>query len=115
MRDSLLLGEAPFASHALYTQPGVLRDDIHEERVLGINAGFQHREAAVMTIFYVNLGWSSGMKQGLEHCKDTGSLWIIRTLPPDWDRRFQVARFTAFMFATAVFLGIVAGLFAASH
>lgn len=48
MRDCLLLlrGESPFASHALYTQEGVLRDDVPEERMHGISAGFAWREAA---------------------------------------------------------------------
>jgi len=32
MRDCLLKGEAPFASHGLYTQEGVLDDTIPEER-----------------------------------------------------------------------------------
>lgn len=40
MRDSLLRGEAPFASHAIYTQPGMLRDEIQAERDWGIEAGF---------------------------------------------------------------------------
>ena len=32
VRDSLLRGEAPIASHLLYTQPGVLRDNVAGER-----------------------------------------------------------------------------------
>jgi hypothetical protein len=39
VRDSLLRGEAPIASHLLYTQPGVLNDDIEAERQHGIDAG----------------------------------------------------------------------------
>ena len=39
LRDSLLRGEAPIASHLLYTQRGVLNDRIPEERALGILAG----------------------------------------------------------------------------
>jgi len=39
LRDSLLRGEAPIASHLLYTQKGVLDDRIREERALGIAAG----------------------------------------------------------------------------
>lgn len=30
--DSLRRGESPFASHLLYTQPGILRDDDYAER-----------------------------------------------------------------------------------
>jgi hypothetical protein len=58
MRDCLLRGEAPFASHALYTQPGVLNDDVPEDRNLGIDAVFAWREHADLTVFYVDLGWS---------------------------------------------------------
>lgn len=39
LHDCLLRGEAPIASHLLYTQPGVLDDDRPEERKLGIEAG----------------------------------------------------------------------------
>ena len=34
--DCLRRGEAPIASHLLYTQPGVLDDDVPEERAQGI-------------------------------------------------------------------------------
>jgi hypothetical protein len=43
LRDSLKRGEAPLASHALYTQEGVLNDDDPDERKLGIEAGFARR------------------------------------------------------------------------
>jgi len=39
LRDCLLRGEAPFASHLLYTQPGVLDDTLPDERACGIEAG----------------------------------------------------------------------------
>ena len=39
LRDSLLRGEGPITSHLLYTQPGVLDDQIPEERQMGIDAG----------------------------------------------------------------------------
>lgn len=66
MRDSLQRGEAPYASHLLYTQDGVLDDTIKEERNLGIQAGFAWREMATATVVYVDLGISEGMKQGIE-------------------------------------------------
>lgn len=58
MRDSLLRGEAPIASHLLYTQPGVLDDNLPHERELGIAAGLAVADRAV---FYVDRGWSGGM------------------------------------------------------
>ncbi len=39
MRDCFMRGEFPFASHLLYTQDGILDDDLLEERKLGISAG----------------------------------------------------------------------------
>jgi hypothetical protein len=62
MRDCLLRDEAPYASHALYTQLGVLDDGIPAERERGIAAGFAWREQAELVVFYVDLGWSRGME-----------------------------------------------------
>lgn len=39
LRDSLMRGETPVASHLLYTQTGVLDDSDPAERELGISAG----------------------------------------------------------------------------
>lgn len=61
LRDSLRHGEAPIASHLLYTQPGVLDDGIANERALGIEAGLAWRRVADAAAFYVDLGWSTGM------------------------------------------------------
>ena len=66
MADSLSRGEAPFASHGLYTQPGVLDDTNPAERVLGIEAGFAWREVANATIVYADLGISPGMQSGID-------------------------------------------------
>ena len=41
VRDSLLRGESPIASHLLYTQEGILNDEIESERMHGINAGLE--------------------------------------------------------------------------
>lgn len=43
LRDCLERGEAPIASHLLYTQPGVLDDTVPEQRALGIAAGLAWR------------------------------------------------------------------------
>lgn len=65
MHDCFLRGEAPFASHALYTQPGVLDDHDAAQRELGIQGGFSWRERADATVVYTDLGLSSGMRYGL--------------------------------------------------
>lgn len=54
-------GEAPIASHLLYTQPGVLDDSLPQERALGIAAGLAWRAVAQAAVFYVDRGWSKGM------------------------------------------------------
>jgi hypothetical protein len=87
MADCLQRGEAPYASHALYTQPGVLDDLKPEERKLGIEAGFAWREAAERTVFYLDLGWSSGMKLGIEDCKLKGKPFETRMLGAPWGQR----------------------------
>ncbi len=68
VRDSILRGEAPFASHLLYTQPGILRDEDKDERALGIETGFAFRRLCTVVAFYTDLGISAGMKQALERC-----------------------------------------------
>src|SRR5262245_19951132 len=65
MRDVLLRGEAPMASHLLYTQPNVLSDDDFAERRLGIAAGLAWGHAARLTVVYIDLDITEGMQQGI--------------------------------------------------
>ncbi|XKH55566.1 hypothetical protein LG293_09875 [Citricoccus nitrophenolicus] len=65
MADSLSRGEAPFASHLLYTQPGVLDDTDPDERQDGIEAGLVWGRTADLTAVYVDHGVSAGMSQGI--------------------------------------------------
>jgi hypothetical protein len=81
LRDCLLRGEAPFASHGLYTQLGVLDDDIPAEREHGILAGFAFRHAAVLTVVYADLGISHGMELGIADAREHGLPVEYRTLP----------------------------------
>lgn len=80
MSDCIKRGEAPFASHALYTQPGVLDDTIPEERALGILAGFWWATKAAKRAVYVDLGISEGMKRGIEHAKSIGQPVEMRSI-----------------------------------
>lgn len=86
MRDCLLRQEAPYASHALYTQEGVLNDDIKEERQHGIESGFAFRLAAKKTVVYTDRGMSGGMKMGIEHSNKVGIPVEYRSLP-QWAER----------------------------
>ena len=72
LADCLRRGEAPFASHLLYTQDGVLRDEDNDERTSGINAGFAWHECADAVTVYMDLGVSSGMKAGIDNARRLG-------------------------------------------
>jgi hypothetical protein len=67
VRDSLMRGEAPIASHLLYTQPTILDDSVPEERQHGIDAGLAWGIVADATIVYTDCGISDGMYEGIEH------------------------------------------------
>ena len=66
LRDSLQREEAPFASHLLYTQDGVLQDEVMDERAWGMRAGFCWGEKADLTAVYTDLGISEGMREGMK-------------------------------------------------
>lgn len=83
MRDSLDRGEAPTASHLLYTQPGVLDEGIAGERALGIAAGFAWWQVAELVAFYVDRGWSPGMIAAYNRALTAGTPTEIRTIDPD--------------------------------
>lgn len=72
VRDSLSRGEAPIASHLLYTQPTILRDEVPEERLWGINAGLAWGQVAEATVVYTDLGISGGMKYGIANAEKAG-------------------------------------------
>lgn len=72
LRDSLDRGEAPFASHVLYTL--VLNDDDRAERNQGIMAGFAWGRVAEATIVYADYGISPGMELGIERARESGRL-----------------------------------------
>lgn len=78
VRDSVLRGEAPIASHLLFTQPGILNDDVPEERALGIEAGLAWGCYASITAVYVDHGISRGMQFGIERSKAEGRPVEIR-------------------------------------
>lgn len=91
MRDCVKRGEAPLASHILYTQVGILDDSIPEERELGMRCGFEWNRWADRTVVYGDLGISNGMQAGMrdavkrgraiEHRK-IGFGWINATIGP---------------------------------
>ncbi len=79
--DCLMRGEAPFASHLLYTQDGILNDKVPQERNLGIEAGFAWKTAADATAVYINRGISQGMHLGIRAAIANGQKFEYRCLP----------------------------------
>lgn len=80
VRDSLARGEAPIASHLLYTQEGILDDNIPEERQWGIDAGLAWRTVSDGTVVYTDRGISRGMEYGIEAVRSAGKPIEYRTI-----------------------------------
>lgn len=80
MRDSFKRGEAPFASHRMYTD--ALNDDDPAERALGIGAGLVWGALAGATVVYCDLGISSGMELGIARALREGRPVEMRRI--DW-------------------------------
>ena len=72
VRDAVLRGEAPIASHLLFTQPGILRDEDEAERALGIECGFAWNMEADLVAVYEDRGHSRGMRQGIDFAQVAG-------------------------------------------
>jgi hypothetical protein len=86
LSDSLRRGEAPFASHGLYTRSGVLRDAVPAERELGVQAGFAFRRVASLTVVYADLGISGGMQRGIDDANEHDCRIEYRKLGGEWKR-----------------------------
>lgn len=70
MADCLARGEAPLASHLLYTQ--VLDDAEPEQRRLGVDAGLEWHKAAHAVVVYGDRGISPGMRYGIANARRLG-------------------------------------------
>lgn len=79
MRDSLMRGEAPFASHLIYPQPFILDENNPKEREWGINAGFAWGDFADLHCFYTDRGWSRGMLSAYDRLSKLASIYSHRT------------------------------------
>lgn len=72
MLDCFRRGEAPFASHLLYTQPGVLDDSVPDQRARGIEAGLVWGSQAELTVVYIDRGITEGMHLGIAQAEAEG-------------------------------------------
>lgn len=80
VKDSVHRGEAPIASHLLFTQPGILNDDDPDERLLGCEAGWAWIKVANLMAVYTDLGISSGMSMAIHLAKQQSLKIDYRTL-----------------------------------
>ena len=80
VRDSLMRGEAPIASHLLYTQPGILDDTDPEERQWGIDAGLAWKAVAQASVVYLDHGVSRGMAYGIAAAEKAGIPVELRSI-----------------------------------
>ncbi len=89
MLDSLSRGEAPYASHLLYDQPGILDDLNPDERHRGILAGFAWGAKADIVAVYADLGISRGMRAGIEVAHQRGQTVTYRYIYGEGDASRQ--------------------------
>ena len=82
MRDSLIRGEHPIASHLLYTQAGILDDNDPLERALGIDAGLAWGLLADATVVYQDRGITPGMQIGIDRAEAAGRFVEYREIGP---------------------------------
>ena len=80
VRDSLNRGEAPIASHILYTQKGILNDNIPVERQQGIDAGLAWRRVNDFTACYTDRGITKGMRYGITAAESARKIVVYRSL-----------------------------------
>jgi hypothetical protein len=82
VRDCVMRGESPIASHLLFTQPGILRDEVPEERTLGIEAGLAWCAVADASVVYTDRGISGGMRRGIDAAVAAGLPIEYRWIEP---------------------------------
>lgn len=80
LRDCILRGEAPIASHVLLASTGVLDDGDPGERAIGMAAGFAWTPAAELVAVYCDHGISDGMREGIRGAWELGIPVELRTL-----------------------------------
>lgn len=87
MRDAFQRKEAPWCSHLIYTQAGILDDTILEERTQGIDAGLVWGAGADATIVYTDYGISKGMQYGIDRATKEKRPVIYREIGKNDDNK----------------------------
>ena len=88
--DSLNRGEAPFASHIFFTQPGILNDDNPEDRRKGIEVSLEITRDFDLTAVYCDFGTSSGMRYGIERARKLNRPIEERLLGKNWKEKYDL-------------------------
>lgn len=70
--DSISRGESPIAGHLLYTQEGILNDDIPSERTKGMECHLSWIKAAEVLAVYTDMGISDGMGMAVRMARRQG-------------------------------------------
>ena len=83
VQDCLIRNESPIASHLLFTQDGILDDNLQLERKLGIAAGLAWSRVTDYAVFYIDYGYSTGMKNAKRHYELTNVKIIERRIYGD--------------------------------
>lgn len=72
MRDSLNRGEAPFASHLLYTIESILDEELPADRAKGLDCCHAWIRKSNGLVVYQDLGISPGMEQAIALARRLG-------------------------------------------
>lgn len=85
LRDSLLRGESPMASHMLYAQTFVLDDTDPDEHDLAVAAGQSWFPFVQTVVVYIDRGISEGMREGISRARELGVAVEERSIT-EWAR-----------------------------
>ena len=78
IHDCIGRGEAPFASHGLYTN--FMDDNDPAQRSTGIACGHTWMEVCDYVVVYTDLGISRGMQAGIDYAAKCGKPVVMRSL-----------------------------------
>ena len=84
IRHCIARNESPYASHKMLTT--ALDDRDPAQRAIGIETGLAWRRRADERLFYVDLGWSTGMKAAKDLYKSEGLSYKVRQIGDEWWR-----------------------------
>lgn len=94
--DSIRRGETPVATHLLFTQPGILREET--ERALGLELALDLLQRVDAVVVYTDRGVSDGMQAAIREAHRRGIVVEYRRVPRLFDTEHGPDRSTDFGF-----------------